>query len=282
MYPYKIFGDFDLYTICITLGAAACLVVFRLLADRLRLSARLTNLTLAAGVAGMAAGLGSAVLFQAFYDYLAGAGFFLDAYTGSTFYGGLIGGAAGFLCVYFIGGRFAFPHGEHLSSFFAVAGMACASITLAHGFGRLGCFFIGCCPGIQTNSPLDLYFPSLEAAVLPTQLYEAAFLFALCAILTIRALRGKQDGLPLYLVAYGTFRYFIEFVRGDDRGASPVPFLSPSQLTALLLIALGIFLYWLEARLRAAAPPPFTVGEESDPAAEESTPAETGSGETDA
>ena len=57
MYPYKIFGDFDLYTICITLGAAACLVVFRLLVDRLRLSARLTNLTLAAGVAGMAAGL---------------------------------------------------------------------------------------------------------------------------------------------------------------------------------------------------------------------------------
>ena len=282
MYPYKIFGDFDLYTILITLGAVLCILLFRYLSDRTQTSARLTNLALGGGFVGIALGFGSAVLFQAFYDYLAGAGFFLDAYTGSTFYGGLIGGAAGFLCVYFIGGRFAFPHGEHLSSFFAVAGMACASITLAHGFGRLGCFFIGCCHGIQTNSPLDLYFPSLEAAVLPTQLYEAAFLFALCAILTIRALRGKQDGLPLYLVAYGTFRYFIEFVRGDDRGASPVPFLSPSQLTAHLLIALGIFLYWLEARLRAAAPPPFTVVEESDPAAEESTPAETGSGETDA
>lgn len=265
MYPYKIFGDFDLYTLCITLGAVLCLLLFRHLSTRTGLSARLTNLSLGGGFVGIALGFGSAVLFQAFYDYLAGAGFFIDEATGSTFYGGLIGGALGFLLVYFVGGRFAFLHGENLSSFFHVGAMAAASITLAHGFGRVGCFFAGCCHGLQTSSPLGLYFPSLQARVYPTQLYEAFFLFLLTGLLVRRVLRGKRDGLPLYLVAYGAFRYFIEFLRGDDRGASPVPFLSPSQLTALVLVAVGFFLFWLEARLQKAAPPPFeevTDGEE--------------------
>ena len=84
--------------------------------------------------------------------------------------------------------------------------MAAASITLAHGFGRVGCFFLGCCHGIETDSPLGLYFPALDACVYPTQLYEALFLFGLTGLLVTRVLRGKTDGLPLYLVAYGVFR----------------------------------------------------------------------------
>ena len=48
MYPYYIFGQFDLYLICITLGAAACLLLFRLLADRVRL--------IGVGVSGFEAG----------------------------------------------------------------------------------------------------------------------------------------------------------------------------------------------------------------------------------
>ena len=255
MYPYKIFGDFDLYTVAITLGVILCILLFRLQADRARLSARLTNLTLGGGFVGIAVGFFSAVLFQAFYDFLAGAGFHLDALTGATFYGGLIGGALGFLATYFIGGHFALPHGEHLTLFFPVAGMVGASITLAHAFGRLGCLMLGCCHGIQSGTAFDLYFPVLEAAVLPTQLYEAIFLFFLTAVLVLRAGRGKGDGLPLYLVSYGVFRYFIEFLRGDDRGASPISFLSPSQLTALVLVAAGILLYMLEARTRNRVQP---------------------------
>lgn len=254
MYPYKIFGDFDLYTICITLGAMLAILLFRLLADRICLSARLTNLCLGAGFVGIALGFGSAILFQAFYNGLAGGGFTLDSTTGSTFYGGLIGGTLGFLLVYFLGGHFAFPNREHLAAFPAASSAAAAVIPLAHGLGRIGCFFAGCCHGITTGTPLDLYFPTIDASVLPTQLYEAAFLFALSTTLILRTLHGKQDGLPLYLIAYGTFRYFIEFLRGDDRGASPVPFLSPSQLTALVLVALGILLVYLLPRLARFAP----------------------------
>lgn len=268
MYPYKIFGDFDLYTLCITLGAMLAILLFRLLCDRTALSARLTNLCLGGGFVGIALGFGSAVLFQAFYNGLAGGGFTVDSSTGSTFYGGLIGGALGFLLVYFLGGHFAFPHRENLAAFPAASSAAAAVIPLAHGFGRIGCFFAGCCHGITTGSPLDLYFSAIDTCALPTQLYEAAFLFALSTTLIIRTLRGKQDGLPAYLIAYGAFRYFIEFLRGDDRGASPVPFLSPSQLTALVLVALGALLAVLLPRFARFAPAPKIIEDDpADPAA---------------
>ena len=241
MYPYYIFGQFDLYLICITLGAAASLLLFRLLADRTRLSAQLTNLSLLGGVVGIAAGLGTAVLFQAFYNLLAGYGFSLNRETGATFYGGLIGGVGAFLAVYFLGGRLLRSEARK-NEFPRVTAMAACSITLAHACGRIGCFFAGCCHGQKTDAWYGVYMPAVGARVIPTQLIEALFLAALCAILIFRILRGKQDGFPIYLVAYGFFRFFLEFLRGDYRGASPISFLTPSQFTALILTAVGMLL----------------------------------------
>ena len=244
MYPYYIFGQFDLYLICITLGAAACLLLFRLLADRVRLSTPLTNLALGGGVAGIAAGLGTAVLFQAFYNLLAGYDFSLDGETGATFYGGLIGGIAAFLAVYFFGGRLLHV-GALREEFPRVTSLAACSITLAHACGRIGCFFAGCCHGRETDAWYGVYMPAVGARVIPTQLIEAVFLAALCAFLIFRALREKKDGFPVYLVTYGFFRFFLEFLRGDYRGASPVSFLTPSQFTALILTAAGMLLLLL-------------------------------------
>ena len=42
---------------------------------------------------------------------------------------------------------------------------------------------------------------------------------------------------------YAVWRFFIEYLRADDRGATVVSFLSPSQLTAVLLFAVGAGLY---------------------------------------
>ena len=52
--------------------------------------------------------------------------------------------------------------------------------------------------------------------------------------------------LPVYLIAYGVWRFVIEYARGDERGATIVSFLSPSQLIAVILFAVGIgyFIVW--------------------------------------
>lgn len=245
MYPYKLFGEFDLYLICLVVGAAGCLLLFRHLSERVGLSARLSNLSLIGGVVGIALGYGCAVLVQSLYDFLAAGVFILDDSTGATFYGGLIGGILGFLAVYLIGGRYLCPDRAHLAAMPTVSSLAACCITAAHACGRVGCFFAGCCHGHATDAWYGVYMPAAGAKVLPTQLIEAVFLAALCAFLIWRLLRGRRDGFALYLTVYGAFRFFIEYLRGDYRGASPIDFLTPSQFVALLFVAVGaVLLLW--------------------------------------
>jgi len=247
MYPYKIFGDFDLYAILILVGAVGCLVLVRLLADRIRLSDGLTNLTLVSGILGMTVGYGGALLFQAFYNFLASGEFVLG--SGATFYGGLIGGALGFLFCYFLGGHLFCRAEKPAAHFFTVSSLAACAIPFAHGFGRLGCLMVGCCYGHPTEAWYGIYMQNLGCRVIPTQLFEALFLFLLTALLVFLTLKGKRGVLALYLGAYGVFRFLIEFLRGDPRGEAPIAVFSPSQFTALIMLFAAAALYLAETYL---------------------------------
>jgi phosphatidylglycerol:prolipoprotein diacylglycerol transferase len=94
----------------------------------------------------------------------------------------------------------------------------------------------------------------------PIQLFEAIFLFALTAVLLVLFFKnnGKKKFplLPTYAFFYGVWRFLIEFWRGDERGKTIVPFLSPSQLIAVLLIVASIayFVTWfLQKKKRLSA-----------------------------
>ena len=96
---------------------------------------------------------------------------------------------------------------------------------------------------------------SIEKKVVPLQLFEAIFLFVLFAFLFLRAFRGKSYCLPIYMFAYGIWRFLIEYARDDYRGTTFISFLTPSQLTALLMIAgaLLIFVFQRKAAVNAIA-----------------------------
>ena len=55
------------------------------------------------------------------------------------------------------------------------------SIPLMYGIGKIGCFFAGCCYGIETNSWLGVKFPEMDHKVYPTQLFEALFSDIVCS-----------------------------------------------------------------------------------------------------
>ena len=134
--------------------------------------------------------------------------------------------------------------------------MSC--VCIAHALGRIGCLFAGCCHGKVYAEKRAFTLPLLTISAsgnllkteytVPVQLYEACFLFALGAFLICRVLRKKTYGLPLYLALYGAWRFFIEYARADDRGATIVSFLSPSQLVALILIAAAAAIFYAERR----------------------------------
>ena len=141
-----------------------------------------------------------------------------------------------------------FPDGYHRRSFFGVSSCAAASIAVAHACGRVGCLMAGCCHGDVTDKWYGIYMHGSEgyAKYIPIQLFEAIFLFSLFAVLVILVLRKKTFNLPLYMITYGAWRFFIEYARADDRGSTIVSFLSPSQLIAVLMILSGVGLLVFE------------------------------------
>ena len=175
-----------------------------------------------------------------------------------TFYGGLIFGVAAFLGIWFGVGHFYCPKNEPKEKFGALADMAACVIPLAHGFGRLGCFTAGCCHGAVTDKWYGVVMHTRDGLqkVVPVQLFEAIFLFALAGVLLWlffkkfgKENKGRFPLLPIYCIGYGVWRFFIEFARADERGQTVVSFLSPSQLIAVLMvIAGGIYLFiWLKS-----------------------------------
>ena len=71
--------------------------------------------------------------------------------------------------------------------------------------GRINCLITGCCYGI--NLTADLRWPVREG--------EIALYFVLLIIFCIRLKKGRFTGRcwPVFLIAYGIFRFFAEFVR---------------------------------------------------------------------
>jgi phosphatidylglycerol:prolipoprotein diacylglycerol transferase len=161
---------------------------------------------------------------------------------GLVFYGGLIGVVAALS--YYIN--------KNKLDFFKTADMLITSLPLGHFFGRIGCFLNGCCYGAVTTACTGINFPNLKEAVLrhPTQLYEATFcLSSMFVLLAVEKFLKPAAGVlfALYIYMYSTWRFAIEFMRDDDRGAF-IFGLSPSQnvsiagwifATAVLLAALN-------------------------------------------
>jgi phosphatidylglycerol:prolipoprotein diacylglycerol transferase len=133
---------------------------------------------------------------------------------------------------------------EYKKYFPMVVEVAPCGITIAHALGRIGCFFAGCCGGIKTDSFLGMYFPQHSYKVFPTQLFEAVFLLFLFAVLSYLFFKDYKINMIVYLLAYGIFRFMLEFIRGDERGEFIFSFLSPSQTISIFLIITALILLY--------------------------------------
>jgi len=105
--------------------------------------------------------------------------------------------------------------------FWKVFDVAGISILLAHSVGRLSCWLAGCCYGKPTDLRIGVVFPEESIApsgipLYPTQLMEATGNFIGFLILNYLYRYKPFDGfiISLYLLWYGTERFFLEFIRG--------------------------------------------------------------------
>ncbi len=252
MYPHPIFIIFGkevmLYGVCIAVGIIACLFAFYIFSKKFGMPEKVQDYVFFILIGALVSGFFSAMVFQGFYNWLDGKPFKIFG-AGLTVMGGLIGGAGCFLILYFLIGKFYFRgkdeglHKKHFNTLFRIAP---ACICIAHAFGRIGCLMSGCCHGAYLGSEFvfgGLYMQGTNGVwgyYVPTQLYEALFLFALATVLIISYLKRSNITMSIYLIGYGVWRFFIEFLRTDYRGFNPIFY--PSQWLSFVFVLGGIAL----------------------------------------
>ena len=249
-----------MYAAMVAVGAIAYLVYYKLVVvKREKIDRATDNRLIFVSILGfLALALSAFVINSVFHSIEEGR----IVFGGITWLGGVIGCIPSvYVLIHFLVPK---EKGNAINRFSTLM----PGLVLAHGFGRIGCFLGGCCYGAVTDSIFGVVFPagspagkshpdmSTEAVlkkvthangvveevslyqslpVLPTQLFEALFAFLLFAVMLIFYKKLKHVNVELYCYAYGTFRFILEFFRGDDRGGTGFV-LSPSQLMSLIII----------------------------------------------
>ena len=105
--------------------------------------------------------------------------------------------------------------------------------------GRVGCLTSGCCQGIQCQPAWFTLQDAAGHARWPAVPVEMLFnVLALLAFLWLRKTRRLVgQHFHLYLIGYGAFRFFHEFLRDEPRVLGPI---SGYQIAALLVLCLGV------------------------------------------
>ncbi len=235
MYPFISIGGAEIptFTIAAIIGVCAFIFISLYRISKLENPTQeayyiLPKLFIALGV-----GFLGAIFFDALFKIGENGGLKI---SGMTFYGGIITGVAVLsILLALFRKNTALGIEEWLN-------LLTIPFLVFHFFGRIGCFFGGCCYGKETNSIFGVVFPDNEKAnifhhnkkVYPTQLYEAAAI----AIIAISLLRTKHT-FTLYCFAYPAARFLIEYLRGDNRGAYLWIF-SPAQIISLAIIFVTI------------------------------------------
>ncbi|HHU49004.1 MAG: prolipoprotein diacylglyceryl transferase [Caldicoprobacterales bacterium] len=163
---------------------------------------------------------------------------------GFVFYGSLVGGL---LMVYLYCRKYNV-------SIPALSMVIIPTIPLIHSFGRIGCFFAGCCYGIGYDGIASITFKNSPVApngvpLFPVQLLESITNLMIFIILIFyrRRARSYKNLIVLYLILYSLARFVLEFFRGDIvRGF--IFGLSTSQWISLLIIV-AISVYYIKSTL---------------------------------
>lgn len=227
MFPYfqflgKTFGS---YSICAAIGLILCGVLACMLAKRFAIVYE--DIILVMVVIGVSLLIGGHLLYgitntnelivlfrnassftiKQFFTYLG------LCFGGMVYYGGFIGACIGLL-IYT-----KFSKGIERGIVFDLFAVC---IPLFHVFGRIGCFFSGCCYGIESSFGFVVHGNTLIPEIndvrrLPVPLIEAACNLMIFLILLRMFTKGKEKGKMIfyYMLIYPVIRFVLEFFRGD-------------------------------------------------------------------
>ncbi|MBR3790576.1 MAG: prolipoprotein diacylglyceryl transferase [Clostridia bacterium] len=154
---------------------------------------------------------------------------------GLAILGGVIGGVIAIVLYCLI----------HKKNFLQILDIAAPSLIIGQAIGRIGCFFAGCCYGIEVTNPSLHFFPvSIQIDGVwhfATMFWESAFCILGFVALQLFFKRKPPKGAVAcaYMCIYGVWRAIVETFRGDSLMFFETG-LKVSQVLSILLVIGGI------------------------------------------
>lgn len=131
----------------------------------------------------------------------------------------------------------------HKKNFFKIADISAPALILGQAIGRIGCYFNGCCFGVETTDPALQWFPvstQIDGVWhLSTYFYESFWCILGFVLLLFLFKKFHATGTVFfsYILIYGIGRCIIETWRGDSLFLAGI---KVSQLLSGILIIVGI------------------------------------------
>lgn len=227
-------GSFEItsFGVMVALGAALGILLLR---RELRGTAIDVAKATDVALVGVLGGLAGAKLLYVFEHWAEPLSETLLSRGGMSWFGGLTGGLLAGLAMIAVQRVPLMP----------LLAAAAPAMMLGQGIGRIGCFLVGDDYGRATSLPWGVAFPQglppTTDRVHPTQLYEAAILFPLTAVLLLMRRRGMSDRRVFgwYLVMAGAVRFLIELLRVNVVVALG---LTMAQIFSIAAVVLGLVL----------------------------------------
>lgn len=251
MYPLiNIFGrEIGSYALCTILGLIVCTIFATVISKKYKVYFEDLILIILVIIGGLV--IGSHILYfltniDTFISFINEGNFtgkqllneIIKCGGGMVFYGGFIGGLLG-LKIYL-----SFAHKDSQNTIMNIFALC---VPLFHTFGRIGCFFGGCCYGIESNFGYtitnNVLYPSVNGVRrFPVSLVEAIINLILFIILftIFRKINHEIKLIYFYMLFYSIARFCLEFFRGDEiRGVFWG--LSTSQWISIVLFIVSLF-----------------------------------------
>jgi phosphatidylglycerol:prolipoprotein diacylglycerol transferase len=193
-----------------------------------------------AALAGAFIGAKAVYFFAEGFLHVGAPNMWLQLATGKSILGGLLGGYA------------SVELAKRVMGYESVTGDWFALVApVGIMFGRIGCWVHGCCQGVVCEPAWYTMRDRTDQDRWPAVPLEIAFnLLALAVFLALRkAKRLSGQHFHLYLIGYGTFRFFHEFLREEPR---VVIGLTGYQIASLAVLALGVFGFFSRKRATEA------------------------------
>ena len=117
-------------------------------------------------------------------------------------------------------------------------------IPLMYAIGKIGCFFAGCCYGIEYNGIFNIVYKYSVSApnnvkLFPVQLAEAIVFILIFVFIQIMKNKVSSKIIPLTFVLCGISKFLLDYLRSSHVNV----ILSVNQIVSIVFIIIGVFFF---------------------------------------